>query len=119
MGLNWTGKQLCVCASYTLEHDDWTSDVAVVVLGCMRWQKYSDSRWLTVGSCSRSLVASLLAGVLSLVSYVQRDPQVSLYYLNGFDRLSRSVREFVAVASDVALVPLVPDALLSHFNDTC
>ena len=38
----------------------------------MRWQNWSDTRWLALGSSSRLMVASILAGVECLISVVNR-----------------------------------------------
>ena len=52
--------------------------------------KFTDSRFLTVGISARSVAVAMLLGVHSLVESIQADPVASLFYLNGFDRLTKS-----------------------------
>ena len=55
----------------------------------MRYIKFTESRWLTVGSSARSLVASLMLGLIDLVEFIQKHANSGLWYLNGFTRLKK------------------------------
>ena len=69
------------------------------LLSLCKWQQFSDSRWLTIGSVSRSLVASIAVGLPVLVEMALSDATTSRYYLGGFSRLSHEIRCYVVVAS--------------------
>ena len=49
----------------------------------MRFEKCTDSRWLSMGSSMRSLCASLLLGLEALVHHVRQQPHVSDFYPGG------------------------------------
>eukprot|EP00974_Lingulodinium_polyedra_P046797 4484952-Lingulodinium_polyedra.AAC.1 len=70
----------------------------------MRFVKWSDSRWLTVGVCSRIMVAALALGVEDLVTFISLDERPSLFYLNGFNRLEPRGKNFMVQASMVSRV---------------
>ena len=47
----------------------------VAWLQVMRFEKYSGSRWLTVGGSCRTLTAAVLLGIGSLVECTRADPK--------------------------------------------
>ena len=87
------------------EGDDSVWDrVAVAILHVMRFRKFADSRWVTVGRSCRSVVASLLLGLDDLIDMVRSNPCTSQYYIGGYTRLSPSLRRFCGIASFAAYV---------------
>ena len=60
--------------------------------------------------CARALIAGLLVGLSSLVDFVRVQPHVSLFCINGFDRLTPDVREFFII---MAIAARVPDSVLA------
>ena len=71
----------------------------------MRWRKFTQSRWGSIGTSCRALVATTLLGLPTLVSMTRADPHVSDYHLRGFERLSPKVMEF-AIAAAAASYPM-------------
>ena len=75
--LVWTGHQMLF-----LEGACWDGDlletVASAVCTVWRFQRFTESRWLTVGSSFRIVVAALLSGLESFVAFLQHDPDVKL-----------------------------------------
>ena len=69
-----------------------------------RFQKFTESRWLAVGTSARSAVASFLTGVDGLAKYIIKQPDASKFYLKGFGRLKSDKLEFLVVAAVVAKV---------------
>ena len=59
------------------------------------WVKLTSSRWLTVGSSARYLVAALLTGLPDLVNWIEKETKASLFYLRGFQRLKIAGRKGV------------------------
>jgi hypothetical protein len=86
------------------------------LLGVWKIKKFSESRWLSVGRSARSMVASHLTGLGSLLDFARQKPSVSGYYVNGFFRLSDDHWLFLVKAAIVAAVP--ESAQLSLFKDS-
>ena len=51
--------------------------VASALLACWRFRAFTESRWLTVGSSVRALVAGFFTGLGSLVKFILKDPKAS------------------------------------------
>ena len=66
---------------------------------CMRWRRFSDTRWCGIGVAARGLLKSLSIGLESLVANTRADKRVSDYFLHGFSRLSQTVKRYVATAA--------------------
>jgi hypothetical protein len=77
----------------------------------MRFEKYTDSRWLTIGGSARTLTAPRLLGLDSLVAYIRAAPSSSDYYVGGYSRLSEACKHFTAIA---ALCSYVGDGFLAE-----
>ena len=67
---------------------------ASALVAVWRFPHFTESRWLTVGTSCRTMVASLLTGIESLVRFVKRQG-ASLWFLKGFDRLQLPLNEFL------------------------
>eukprot|EP00974_Lingulodinium_polyedra_P054694 5261044-Lingulodinium_polyedra.AAC.1 len=71
------------------------STIQTTLQAAWKFQKFTESRWLTVGASARSLVVALLTGVMDLVEQIEEDPHAMLWYLGGFKRLVPSRRQFM------------------------
>lgn len=89
--------------------DDMLERVSLVVLYMHQWKQFTDSRWLTVGSACRAVVASLSVGLGQLVHKTREDPSATDFHLHGFGRLSPDLRKFMVIAT---IVSFVVDSLL-------
>ena len=97
--------RLEVCQEAAAAEKDVVSVVVTTLLDSWRFVPWTDSRWITLGQSSRTLVYALLTGVGGLVRYLQADPSISKFYLNGFGRLAQSRRHFLVLCSVVSRVP--------------
>jgi hypothetical protein len=103
LGLHWSDDKLMV-------HVEWEGNAELIervssaLLHLFRFQKFTDSRWLTVGSSCRTIMASLCVGLHRLVATVRNDPGASQYHIHGFDRLTPSKRRFIVIASMSSVV---------------
>ena len=73
-----------------------------------------------MGTSSRTLVCAFLTGIEDLVEFIAKDTGSSLFYLNGFSRLSSERRAFVVTAamvsrvSEAAMQELLADARVAQ-----
>lgn len=58
---------------------DLVSGIESCLMKMWQFRKFTESRWLTVGSSSRVLVAALLTGLDDLVAAISRDPPCTQY----------------------------------------
>ena len=108
LGLLWHEGRLLVACEFQEDPEVWDK-LSVSLLQVMRFEKYSDSRWLSMGSSMRSLCASLLLGLEVLVQHVRLQPHVSDFYLGGSKRLTCRNKRYAVLAS---LCSYLPDAFL-------
>ena len=94
---------------------DLVARVHGAFVSVMKFRKFSESRWVSVGSCSRSLVAAQLIGLPALVQAV-RDSPLSQYYIHGYwDWLTSDSLKYGVVAAlsgrvvDAALIMILED----------
>ena len=79
------------------------------------FKAFSESRWITVGSSTRTLVAGLLTGLKALVAYIRFETSASDYHIHGFARLEKpAATKFLVTAS---LVSFVPDGALQEIME--
>ena len=112
-------KDGCLCVAETCsDMPDFIGTLTATLLSVWRFVRWSESRFLTVGSSSRNIVASLLVGIDDLVGFIKQNQCNSMFYLNGFSRLTDSRRSFlvqcavVSRVSDSCLVELLEDPAL-------
>ena len=116
-------QALCVLRGAYADGDLWEA-IASGLMSVWRFARFTESRWLTVGSSCRSLVAGILTGIESLVHFIYKNPRASKFYLNGFGRLRQSRKEFLVVASIVGRVAeafqyeLMKDSRVAKVYDT-
>jgi len=114
-GLLWQGGRLCVRGS--LQGDDGLRQrLRLLYLKVMQFRKFTESRWITIGVCSRRLVASMLIGLSGLADRIRDDPAASGWYIHGFwDYVTPDVLRYAIVASlasrpvDAALGEMLSD----------
>ena len=87
-----------------------TVDIMQVLKAVWRFTEFSESRFIGLGSCSRTLIASTLLGLQDLVRFIQSMHGESQWYINGFQRYDASVR---ALMSIVAFGSFLPESVLS------
>ena len=59
---------------------------------------FAASRWINVGTASRTFIGALLRGLADFVEVIVADPTQSKFTINGFRRLSMEGTVFVCVA---------------------
>ena len=70
--------------------------------------RLTESRWQTIGNCSRGLVVGLVTGLGGLLGYILNDTGESQFYLKGWKRLKDDRLAFVVT---LALCSRVSDSL--------
>ena len=111
LGLLFRSGALDVNRAWRESTDLW-GRLTLTLLQVMRFEKYTDIRWLTIGGSARTLTASRLLGLDSLVAHIRADPSSSDYYVGGYSRLSEACKHFTAIA---ALCSYVGDGSLRRF----
>ena len=97
----WDGHSLWV--SQHLEGSEETlSKVTFLLLKVFRWQRFTQTRFLTLGSSTRALLASLLVGLDSLVSITRSDPATTDFHLHGYSGLTTACRRLAVVCAFAA-----------------
>ena len=91
-------------------HPDLMEKLSGALLSAWEFKLFTESRWMTIGLSSRIMVASILLGLKSLVSYIRRETPASDFHIHGFGRLEKpGASKFLVLAS---MVSYVPDAAL-------
>ena len=78
---------------------DVVSEIAAVLTSVWRFSRFSEPRWLTVGSSARTLVAGMVTGLADLVAMIRKDKSLSHFYINGFSRLTKDRMGFLITAA--------------------
>ena len=94
----WNGKLL---SSVDLREDDEAMQEACQCLRyLLRFTKFCESRWCTIGPACRALVAALSVGLEALVARIRKgEEKASEWHLSGWDLLNDEVKRFCCVAS--------------------
>ena len=108
------GGGMCVCGAL-IDVPELLDLVSTTLLSVWRFVKWSVSRFLTVGTSSRTMVAGCLTGIKGLVDFITHDTNASLFYLNGHARLTADRRAFLVVVAMV--IRLAESALQSLLED--
>ena len=93
-------------------HPDLMDLITTALHSAFKFTTFTDSRFLSVGVSSRSVVAALVLGVRDLVDVIKQDPGSSKFYLGGFDRLFQDSTRMLFVAQ-AAFVSRVADGVLA------
>ena len=108
-GYTFVSKASLDCEGGIINH------VTGALLGLWKFQRFSDSRWVTVGHSCRTLVCGLLSGMGELVYGSLADPACMSFTLTGFNKMGDQVRVFTVQAamcshvSDAVLITLMDD----------
>ena len=94
----WRNDKLRVSIRHREKPEIWTELLNCIRHG-LRFQKFSDSRWCTIGRSCRQVLHAQLLGLNSLVHAVLVDPDTQKYLIQGFKQLSVEVQKFIVVAS--------------------
>ena len=94
--------------------DDLVGRIVATLLEVWRFKKWSDSRWITLGQSSRTIVAALLTGVSGLVAHILQSENETPFYLRGFKNLTAGRKHFLVLCS---LVGRVPEAVMSELME--
>lgn len=93
---------------------DLLNRIEVSILHLFKYRRFTDSRWVTLGSTGRSAVASMIVGVSSLVDYCVADSKSSSYYVQGWQRVGEDCK---ALFGAVAMSSFVADSALQLILD--
>ena len=89
-------------------------------LAVLRLRPFTSSRWLSMGGSARALVSLLIVGLPDLVRYIRDETGASLFFLNGYDRLTPDVVRlfasvcFVTRPTDAVLLLLLEDGRIAR-----
>ena len=108
MQVKWDGESLWVAEEHRGD-EDLFQKISVCMLSVFKFKKFTDSRWITLGECCRSLVASVSLGMQGLVKHIRDLPHTSDYYIHGFAKLDSDALRYAIVA---ALASNLCDSLL-------
>lgn len=86
------------------QHADVIGMVFRALMSLWKFRPFTESRWLSVGSAAKSMVAASLTGLSEFIAWVLRKPSVSGYYLNGFNRINNEGWKFLVQAAVVSSV---------------
>ena len=98
--------------------------VAWLLLKVLRWQRFTQSRFLSLGSSCRGLVASLAVGLEGLVSLTRADPRATDFHLHGFTHLTNQCRVLAVVCAlasypaETGLQEILSDDRLASFQES-
>jgi hypothetical protein len=112
--MRFSGGRLRVARA--MEHVPQSASLMIACLvSIWEFQEWTDSRWVSMGSSSRRMVASLLCGIDSLVATLRRFNRISEYYIKAYTNITdRHRRAFVVGAlsshlSDAVLCQVLAD----------
>ena len=80
-----------------------------------RFHRFAESRWLTIGTSCRTMLAAFMIGISDLVKHIKKNC-TSLFFLRGFDRLDAGRLEFMAMCAVASRVPEAIQADLMRDN---
>ena len=93
LGVLWRNGKLRVSIRHREKPEIWT-ELLNCIRHSLRFHKFSDSRWCTLGKSCRQVLYAQLLGLNSLVHAVLADPDTSMYLIGGFKELSVEVQKF-------------------------
>jgi hypothetical protein len=103
----------CLMVRADLEHfEDTPKQISLCLLHIWKFRTWSDSRWCGMTRACRCLVQSLCCGLADLVKWIQNDPSMSNYYIDGFNHLSMPIIRFACVVTCAGRVSEEPLAIM-------
>ena len=119
LGILWKGGHVWVRADVHSQPNH-IGRIHKAFLKTMQFRKFTESRWVTIGQCTRRLIASLLIGLPGLIELIKKNPQASDWYVHGYwDYVNPAVRRYAVVAGfasrpvDAALTEILTDDRLA------
>jgi hypothetical protein len=116
----WNGEVLLVNKVVKSDPDAFVR-IKHLLLVCMRWISFSETRWGGTGPCGREYLLSRRVGLVKIVALALHDSDFSNYYLNGHSRIAQNALTFLGAAALMArpleavmLELLDDDRLLMH-----
>jgi len=109
LGLMWADGRLRVHEKNRGSEGIWAR-LSNCLLYSLKFTKFSDSRWCTLGRSARQLLLARLVGLDSLVAAVLGNPKASHFYIGGYKRKTGKVDRFICLA---AFASIPADTLLS------
>ena len=82
-----------------------SNDIMNVLLAVWRFTEFTESRFIGLGSCARTMIASTLLGLEDLIKFIRDRPNESQWYLNGFSRYDAGVKELMCICAFAAFLP--------------
>ena len=99
LSVRWHNGRLRVRAgSDAASQGSLVGRVAALIMAVLRFRKFAESRWCTVGDSCRSLLAAMSVGLDGLVEVVRADPRASDFHMHGYARLVGPARQYCAIA---------------------
>ena len=114
LGLGWESGRLVVDIAHRGK-DFVMSQVLHVLKSLLKFKKFSDSRWVTMGISSGAVSLCHVVGLGELVKTIRADPPASDYYLHGAGEYTKDVQVYGTVAAVVSKV--VDNLLVSLLED--
>ena len=72
--MEWCGTGTVLYTSVVKVGDqDLVDSICAVLVGCYRFRRFTESRWLTIGTSTRVLTLAVLLGLDGLVEYIQKE----------------------------------------------
>jgi len=116
LGLIFHNGKLQIKASSVDTVADVVGAVSGVLLALWRFKTFSTSRWMTLGTSCRTLVAGYLSGLEVYVSFIRAKPDTSDFHIHGFQPLH--LAEMKSFAIKIALIAYISDSFLNDlFED--
>ena len=78
---------------------DVVSEICAIFMSRWRFQKFSESRRLTIDASASTLVAAWLTGLPDFVNLIRNGSSLSHHYINGFTRLTEDRMAYMAVTA--------------------
>lgn len=85
------------------------SEICAVYHALWHFVPFTESRWMTVGVSSRTIVTCEILGMKNLVTFIKGRPNVSKFYINGY---ARAVGDTLSLMVEASIVSRVSDAVL-------
>ena len=93
----WDGKRLVVSKEFCQSVEAY-GKIKLLVLYCLRWYNWSETRWLGVRKSAQFYIRSLILGGEAIAKLVVEDPNESTWHLLGHSRSSAAVRRYFVLA---------------------
>ena len=97
------------------EHATNAKAITTALVSIWEFREWTDSRWLTMGFCSRRMVASMLTGLDNLETMLCGTKHISEYYIKAYTIITDKHRRAMIVGalsshqSDAVLCGVVAD----------